>query len=264
MPGFPSRSPGADRAHPARRRAALDRHPQRHAGGARLGLGLAPLAGRPRPDLGHRLRRRVGGKARSAIRRRGAPPPAHPGHLRSEGRPMMNLAEYRRRPPASPISCPGGALSAKASSSTRTAAFQRTARFRGPDLDPRCRPSWSPSPDGSTTPSAASGSGWASSSRRNAMASGPIREPLSRSRVGPGRRRAQGRLRGSRARFRVQLFSTFVYLPPAEDAARAEGWLYEGPSEQRRRSARGAAASPIAPTACCSSRRLHAGMRLAR
>ena len=47
--------------------------------------------------------------------------------------------------------------------------------------------------------------------------------------VGPGRRRAQGRSsRKPGAHYESSYFLTFVYLPPAEDAARAERWLYEG------------------------------------
>jgi type IV secretion system protein VirB4 len=56
----------------------------------------------------------------------------------------------------------------------------------------------------------------------------PIRQHLPGSGLGAGRCRAQGRLRGSRRAFRVSYFLTFTYLPPAEDAARAETWLYEG------------------------------------
>ena len=67
------------------------------------------------------------------------------------------------------------------------------------------------------------------------------------------------------AHFESSYFLTFLYLPPAEDAARAEGWLYEGrdqtgvdPREiaaRLRRSHRPRAAA---------GRGLHAGMRLAR
>ena len=52
--------------------------------------------------------------------------------------------------------------------------------------------------------------------------------------------------------FESSYFLTFLYLPPAEDAARAERFLYEGRERsRRRRCARSrCAASSIAPTAC--------------
>jgi type IV secretory pathway VirB4 component len=49
---------------------------------------------------------------------------------------MMNLAEYRNRnPPASPTICPWAALVAPGVVLNKDGSFQRTARFRGPDLD---------------------------------------------------------------------------------------------------------------------------------
>ena len=48
-------------------------------------------------------------------------------------------------------------------------------------------------------------------------------------RLGAGRCRAPGRSSRRKARIsRSRYFLTFLYLPPAEDAARAESWLYEG------------------------------------
>ena len=109
--------PGADRADPARRRPALARHRQRHAGGrdrarpAALDRGPGHLGDRPRA-LG------LGGAARPAIRGRGPPPPPLPDMDAA----MMSLREYRTRRRTSPTSCPGPRWSARASCSTRTAA----------------------------------------------------------------------------------------------------------------------------------------------
>ncbi len=69
---------GADRAYPARRRSARHRHHERDAGRGR-GPWPASLAGRPR-HMGHRpFRGRVGGEARSPIRRGREAASAHPG-----------------------------------------------------------------------------------------------------------------------------------------------------------------------------------------
>ena len=60
--------------------------------------------------------------------------------------------------------------------------------------------------------------------------------------------------RNSRRKARISrsgYFLTFLYLPPAEDAARAEAWLYEGRDRARTRMrARCCAASSTAPSAC--------------
>ena len=48
---------------------------------------------------------------------------------------MLNLAEYRKKPQLLADFLPWAAWSRRGSCSTRMASFQRTARFRGPDLD---------------------------------------------------------------------------------------------------------------------------------
>ena len=49
---------------------------------------------------------------------------------------MMNLAEYRRPlPRSSPTSCPGRRSGRPGVVLNKDGSFQRTARFRGPDLD---------------------------------------------------------------------------------------------------------------------------------
>jgi hypothetical protein len=63
-------------------------------------------------------------------------------------------------------------------------------------------------------------------------------------------------IRGSGAHFVSGYFLTFLYLPPAEDAARAETWLYEGREQSGvDPHGRSCAASSTAPTACwrCST-----------
>ena len=48
---------------------------------------------------------------------------------------MLNLAEYRKRPQALADFLPWAALVALGVIANRDGSFQRTARFRGPDLD---------------------------------------------------------------------------------------------------------------------------------
>ncbi len=47
---------------------------------------------------------------------------------------------------------------------------------------------------------------------------------------------ARDAFEGGRHAFESRYFLTFAWLPPAEDASRVEGWLYEGPCADRRRS----------------------------
>jgi type IV secretory pathway TrbD component len=138
-------------------------------------------------------------------------------------------------------------------------SFQRTARFAAPISTARRPPNWSPSPGGSTTPCAASAPAGRSSSRRSAAAATYPAEqfPDPASALVDAERKADFEEEG--AHFESSYFLTFLYLPPAEDAARAESWLYEGRAQSgvdpRMRCC---AASPTAPTACCAARRLHA------
>ena len=79
---------------------------------------------------------RLGGQARSAIRRGGAPAFALPRASRRLRRGLMlNLAEYRKKPQSLADFLPWAALVAPGVVLNKDGSFQRTARFRGPDLD---------------------------------------------------------------------------------------------------------------------------------
>ena len=197
---------------------------------AAVGLGLrlwivggGALADRP-------SRRGLGRQARSRLRRGRAPAsalPAAPGGVRP---PMMNLAEYRRRV-AVPRRLPalGGAGRDRASSSTRTARSSARRGFADPISTRRRRPSWSRSRRASTTRCAASAPAGRSSSRRSASRPTAIPRadfPDAASRLVDAERRAQFEEEG--AHFESRYFLTLLWLPPADDAARAEAWLYEG------------------------------------
>jgi type IV secretion system protein VirB4 len=142
---------------------------------------------------------------------------------------MMNLAEYRKRPALLADYLPWAALVAKGVVLNKDGSFQRTARFRGPDLD-----SATPAELVGTTARLNNalrrlGSGWAIfvEAQRDAANRYPeSRFPDAVSALVDAERKAQFEEDG--AHFESAYYLTLCWLPPAEDAARAESWLYEG------------------------------------
>ena len=183
---------------------------------------------------------------------------------------MLNLAEYRNKPQSLADFLPWAALVAEGVVLNKDGSFQRTARFRGPDLD-----SATPAELVGTTARLNNalrrlGSGWAIfvEASRNAAQSYPQSEfPDPVSALVDAERKAQFEEAG--AHFESAYYLTFLFLPPAEEAARAEAWLYEGRSRDGgSMPTRLSKASSIGPIACCSSskascRRRH-GSRMRR
>ena len=142
---------------------------------------------------------------------------------------MMNLAEYRKR--ASHLSdfLPWAALVAQGVVLNKDGSFQRTAQFRGPDLD-----SATPAELVGTTARLNNalrrlGSGWAIfvEAQRNPATDYPESLfPDSASALLDIERREQ--FEESGLLYESSYFVTFVWLPPAEEASRIESWLYEG------------------------------------
>ncbi|WP_288051195.1 conjugal transfer protein TrbE [Acidiphilium sp.] len=145
---------------------------------------------------------------------------------------MLNLAEYRSRPTGLADFLPWAALIEQGVILNKDGSFQRTARFRGPDLD-------------SATPAELVGvtarlnnalrrlgSGWAIFVEAVRLAA----QHYPRS-VFPDPASAlvdlerQDAFEEAGAHFESRYFLTFVWLPPAEDASRIESWLYEGRSQ---------------------------------
>jgi type IV secretion system protein TrbE len=142
---------------------------------------------------------------------------------------MLNLAEYRNRSASLADFLPWAALVGEGVVLNKDGSFQRTARFRGPDLD-------------SATPAELVGvtarlnnalrrlgSGWAIfvEAQRIAAQTYPhssFPDPAS-ALVDLER---QDAFEETGAHFESRYFMTFVWLPPAEDASRIEAWLYEG------------------------------------
>jgi type IV secretion system protein TrbE len=145
---------------------------------------------------------------------------------------MLDLAEYRSRPATLADFLPWAALVEEGVVLNKDGSFQRTARFRGPDLD-------------SATPAELVGvtarlnnalrrlgSGWAIfvEAQRIAAHTYPhSRFPDAASALVDLER--QDVFEEVGAHFESRYFLTFVWLPPAEDASRIEGWLYEGRSQ---------------------------------
>jgi type IV secretion system protein VirB4 len=146
---------------------------------------------------------------------------------------MMNLAEYRSRAAQLADYLPWAALVAEGVVLNKDGSFQRTARFRGPDLD-----SATPAELVAVTHRLNSalrrlGSGWSifvESQRVPAQAYPSSTFPDAVSALIDRERAAQFAEEG--AHFESRYFLTFLWMPPAEDAARAEGWLFEGASEK--------------------------------
>ena len=141
---------------------------------------------------------------------------------------MLNLAEYRRKPQALADFLPWAALVAPGVIANKDGSFQRTARFRGPDLD-----SATPAELVSTTARLNGalrrlGSGWAvfvEAQRVPANRYPRSRFPDAASALVEMERRFQFEEEGTH--FESAYFLTFVWLPPIDAADRAEGWLYE-------------------------------------
>ena len=142
---------------------------------------------------------------------------------------MLNLSEYRKRSSGLADFLPWAALVAPGVVLNKDGSFQRTARFRGPDLD-----SATPAELVGTTARLNNalrrlGSGWAIfvEAQRNPATDYPeSRFPDSASALLDIERREQ--FEDSGVLFESSYFLTLVWLPPAEEASRMESWLYEG------------------------------------
>lgn len=142
---------------------------------------------------------------------------------------MLSLREYRNSSASLADFLPWAALVAKGVVLNKDGSFQRTARFRGPDLD-----SATPAELVATTGRLNNalrrlGSGWAIfvEAQRHAAKHYPeSRFPDPASALVDRERAEQFAEEG--AHFESSYYLTLLWMPPAEDAARAEGWLFEG------------------------------------
>jgi type IV secretion/conjugal transfer VirB4 family ATPase len=142
---------------------------------------------------------------------------------------MMNLAEYRRNANRLADFLPWVALAAEGVVLNKDGSFQRSARFRGPDLDSAVAAELVAVASRINNAFRRLGSGWSIfvEAQRHEAATYPASSfPDPASGLVDAERKADFEEEG--VHFVSSYFLTILYLPPAEEAARAETWLYEG------------------------------------
>lgn len=142
---------------------------------------------------------------------------------------MMNLAEYRRTASRLADYLPWVALVGEGVVLNKDGSLQRTAKFRGPDLDSAVAAELVAVAGRLNNAFRRLGSGWAIfvEAQRSEAATYPASTfPDAASALVDAERKADFEEEGSH--FVSGYFLTLLWLPPAEDAARSESWLYEG------------------------------------
>jgi len=142
---------------------------------------------------------------------------------------MMNLAEYRRSATRLADYLPWVALIAEGTVLNKDGSLQRTASFRGPDLDSAVAAELVAVAGRINNAFRRLGSGWSIfvEAQRHEAATYPASTfPDPASGLVDAERKADFEEEG--VHFVSGYYLTFLYLPPAEEAARAETWLYEG------------------------------------
>ena len=142
---------------------------------------------------------------------------------------MMSLQEYRTKSASLADFLPWVALVGPGVVLNKDGSFQRTARFRGPDLDSATPAELVAVTSRLNNALRRLGSGWAvfvEAQRTAAQAYPQSRFPDPVSALIDRERREQFREEG--AHFESGYYLTLLWMPPPEEAARAEGWLYEG------------------------------------
>jgi type IV secretion/conjugal transfer VirB4 family ATPase len=142
---------------------------------------------------------------------------------------MMNLAEYRRTASRLADYLPWVALVGEGVVLNKDGSFQRSAKFRGPDLDSAVAAELVAVAGRINNAFRRLGSGWSIFVEAVRLAAEQYPEstfPDPASALVDAERKADFEEAG--AHFESSYFLTFLYLPPAEEAARTEAWLYEG------------------------------------
>ena len=145
---------------------------------------------------------------------------------------MMNLTEYRRSLSHLADFLPWAALVDEGIVLNKDGSFQRTARFRGPDLDSAMPSELAAAAHRLNNALRRLGSGWAvfvEARRDPASDYTDSRFPDPVSALGEAERRAAFEADG--AHYESTYVLTFAWMPPAEDVRRVERWLYDGRPE---------------------------------
>src|SRR5260363_32732 len=143
-----------------------------------------------------------------------------------EERAMMNLREYRNSNARLSDYLPWAALVDHGIVLNKDGSLQRSARFRGPDMDSAVPAELVAVAGRLNNALRRLGSGWAvfvEAFRYPSQLYPASQFPDPASALVEAERRAQFQAQG--AHFESNYFLTFVYLPPSEDASRAERWL---------------------------------------
>ncbi len=147
---------------------------------------------------------------------------------------MLNLAEYRKRPAQLADYLPWACLVAPGVILNKDGSFQRSARFRGPDLESATQAQLVATCARINNVLRRFGSGWALffEAERHAAGNYPRSDfPDPVSRLVDEERRAAFEQAG--ALFESRYVLTFVYMPPVEQAERFERLLIESPDDKR-------------------------------
>jgi len=140
---------------------------------------------------------------------------------------MINLAEYRRTSNHLADFLPWAALAGEGVVLNKDGSFQRTARFHGPDLDSAVPAELVAVAGRINNALCRLGSGWAvfvEAQRVPACSYPESHFPDAASALVDTERKAQFEEEG--VHFEARYFLTLLFLPPAEEAARAERFLY--------------------------------------
>lgn len=156
---------------------------------------------------------------------------------------MMNLREYRRTTRQLSDFLPWAALVGRGVILNKDGSFQRTAQFRGPDLESAVPAELIAVAGRINNALRRLGSGWAIfvEGQRSPTTAYPVSLfPDPASALVEAERKAafegesdgdpqgQNTMAANAEHFESRYFLTFLYLPPAEETARAERYLYEG------------------------------------
>ena len=147
---------------------------------------------------------------------------------------MLNLAEYRKRPALLADYLPWACLVAPGVVLNKDGSFQRSARFRGPDLESATESELIATCARINNVLRRFGSGWALffEAERHPARDYPVSDfPDQVSRLVEEERRAD--FEQTDVLFESSYLLTFVYLPPAENVGRAEQMLVESSGEKR-------------------------------
>lgn len=142
---------------------------------------------------------------------------------------MMNLSEYRRTAARLADYLPWAALVGSGVVLNKDGSFQRTAKFRGPDLDSAVAAELVAVAGRINNAVRRLGSGWSIFVEAVRLAAPQYPEstfPDPASALLDAERKAQFDEDGTH--FESRYYLTFLWLPPADEAARTESWLYEG------------------------------------